>query len=59
MFIISLALGSFTFGLGGLITDIIFAIIYNKLYIKDLLEKNYLPADEQAEATLHSMGIIS
>ncbi|MFG3612765.1 DUF2628 domain-containing protein [Rummeliibacillus sp. G93] len=59
MFIVAAALGSFTFGLGGMVADIIFAFIYNKIYIKELLEKQYSPADEQSEQLLHTAGVIA
>lgn len=59
MFIVAAAIGSFTFGLGGLVADIVFAFIYNKLYIKELLEKQYFPADEQSEQLLHNAGVIA
>ncbi|CAM4119183.1 hypothetical protein [Lederbergia lenta] len=59
MFVSSVAIGLITFGFGGWIPGIIFSFIYNNIYIKDLLEKGYRPADEQAEAELKSRGIIS
>ena len=46
MFAISLLAGSFTFGLGSLFISLIFAFLYNKLYIKELLEKGYRLAPE-------------
>jgi uncharacterized membrane protein len=38
--------------------NIIFAIIYNKMYIKDLLEKGYRPASETDRTILMSKGIV-
>ncbi|MGE7758783.1 hypothetical protein [Peribacillus sp. NPDC097895] len=57
MFIITVVLGSFTFGIGGLISGIVFSFVHNKIYIKELLEKGYLPANENAESVLQSSGI--
>lgn len=59
MFVSSLAIGLITLGAGGWIPGIIFSFIYNNIYIKDLLEKGYRPADEHAEAELRNKGIIS
>ena len=35
----------------------VFPFIYNKIYIKELIEKGWLPADEVAAAALKSKGI--
>ena len=42
-----------TFGISWLI----FPFIYNKIYIKDLLEKGYVPADDTAQNALTQRGI--
>lgn len=59
MFITAVAVGAFTAGLGAWVPGIIFSFIYNKIYIKELLEKGYRPADEFAQTTLQSKGIIT
>ena len=59
MFVMGLLAGLFTFGVGAWIPGIIFSFVYNKIYIKDLLEKGYLPADETSKSELHAAGIIS
>jgi hypothetical protein len=59
MFIISLILGSFTFGIGGWITAIVFSFIYNKIYIKELIEKGYQPADDHSRSVLEQNDILS
>lgn len=38
---------------------IVFSFIYNKIYIKELLEKGYRPANEYSENILSRKGIIS
>ncbi|WP_028551307.1 hypothetical protein [Paenibacillus sp. UNC451MF] len=59
MFIAAAAVGTFTLGFGAWVPGIIFSFIYNKMYIKELLEKGYHPADDQAQATLQMNGIIA
>ncbi|MCQ6561717.1 DUF2628 domain-containing protein [Paenibacillus mendelii] len=59
MFITSVAIGIFTLGFGAWIPGIIFSFIYNKMYIKELLEKGYRPADDHAQSALQTKGIIA
>ncbi|MBM7097989.1 DUF2628 domain-containing protein [Bacillus sp. H-16] len=59
MFITAVAIGFLTMGFGTSIPGIIFSFIYNKLYIKDLLEKGYRPANEQTRQELEARGIIT
>ncbi|HET7628727.1 MAG TPA: DUF2628 domain-containing protein [Bacillales bacterium] len=59
MFITALAVGVFTFGFGAWIPGIFFSFIYNKIFIKDLLEKGYRPADDGSRNALIGSGIIT
>ncbi|MBS4196436.1 DUF2628 domain-containing protein [Lederbergia citri] len=59
MFIISAAVGAFTFGLGAWIPGIVFSFVYNKIYIKELIEKGYQPANDETRNLLESNQIIS
>lgn len=59
MFIISLILAPFTLGIGAWISGIVFSFVYNKIYIKELIEKGYEPADEDARIALENNQIIS
>lgn len=59
MFITAVIAGAVTVGFGAWIPGIIFSFVYNKINIKDLLEKGYRPADEQTQSQLKSIGIIS
>ncbi len=58
MFIIEAVLGSFTLGIGASVTGIIFSFIYNKIYIKELIEKGYKPANEEERAKLEQHQIL-
>ncbi|UTR13865.1 DUF2628 domain-containing protein [Salipaludibacillus sp. LMS25] len=59
IFIITLIVGISTMGFGVSIPGIIFSFIYNKLYIKDLLEKGYRPANDSSQQALHVRGIVT
>ncbi|MEK4518623.1 DUF2628 domain-containing protein [Paenibacillus sp. FSL H8-0122] len=59
MFITAVAAGIFTFGIGAWIPGFIFSFVYNKIFIKDMLDKGYRPSDQNAQYTLQSKGIIS
>ncbi|WP_345242127.1 DUF2628 domain-containing protein [Pontibacillus salipaludis] len=59
MFITGVLAAIFTFGFGAWIPGIIFSFVYNKIYIKDLLEKGYRPSNEEAESKLQQAGIIT
>ncbi len=49
MLLLQALAGAFTFGIGALVVSLIFAFIYNKIYIKGLLEKGYRPTEEFEE----------
>lgn len=53
--LIIFAAGLITFG----ISTVVFAFIYNKIYINNLMEKGFKPADEYSQAALVSKGIVS
>ncbi|ASS67783.1 MULTISPECIES: hypothetical protein [unclassified Paenibacillus] len=59
MFVASAAVGIFTLGFGAWVPGIIFSFIYNKMYIKELLEKGYQPADQHSQTELQTKGIIA
>lgn len=59
MFIITLILGIPTLGIGSTVSGIIFSFVYNKIYIKELIEKGYESADERSKALLEEHQIIS
>jgi len=52
--IIMFLLASFTFGL----SSFVFPFIYNKLFIKELIEEGYTPKDSSDELKLNNIGII-
>lgn len=49
MFLLQSVIGFFTLGIGAFVVSLIFAFIYNKIYIKGLLEKGYRPTEEFEE----------
>lgn len=57
MFISSLAIGIITAGTAPWVISIAFAFVYNKIYIKELIEKGYRPAGEESKRKLESIGI--
>ena len=52
-FVFSFLLACITFG----ISWVVLPFIYNKIYIKGLLEKGWLPADEMSVNALKSKGV--
>jgi len=52
--LIQLLCGIVTLGL----SSIVFAFIYNKLHLNDLIEKGYRPADEFSYTALRGKGLI-
>ena len=52
--IIQLAAAFFTMGFSGLI----FPFFYNKIYVTNLLEKGYVPADDKTELLLKRNNIL-
>ncbi len=59
MFVTTALIGVFTMGFGSLIIGIVFSFIYNKLYIKDLIEKGWTPANEDSSNTLKANNILA
>lgn len=59
MFISSCFIGLFTLGLGAWIPGIIFSFIYNQMYIREMMEKGYRPANPETEAALQAKGIMA
>lgn len=59
MFIVAALISVFTLGIGAWIPGIVFSFVYNKIYIKELLEKGYSPSDEHAQSVLRSNGVIA
>jgi hypothetical protein len=48
--------GAITFGFGIIVPCIIFGVIYNKLYIKDLVDKGYEVKDIQSQRTAEQLA---
>lgn len=56
--LIQIITGTFTMGISVSIISIIFAIIYNKIYINDLLKQGYRPTDQTSADLLRQRGFI-
>lgn len=54
--LIEVAAGSFTLGIGITLVTVIFAFIYNGLYIKDLLSRGFQPASSADASILAARG---
>ncbi|WP_461213351.1 DUF2628 domain-containing protein [Lacticaseibacillus sp. GG6-2] len=54
--LIQILTGTFTFGISVGVVSIIFAFIYNKLYINDLLRDGYQPSDTFSRDILNQRG---
>ena len=59
LLLLCLAVGLCTAGIGVFLVTPIFGFIYNKLYIKDLVEKGYIYVNETGKKYLVSNGIIN
>lgn len=58
IFISAAAVSAVTMGYGGIIASIVFAFIYNKLYVTDLLSNGFEPVDSGAAQILATKGYI-
>lgn len=56
--IANVSIGLLTLGIGAFIFNIVFAGFYNKIYIKELMGKQFSFADEQSRIYLIQNGII-
>ena len=59
MLLLEAVFGSFTFGIGAWFVGIVFSFVYNKIYIKELIEKGYKPADDTARDALRKHQILT
>lgn len=59
MLLLQIVAGSLTFGAGAIVVGIIFAFVYNNIYIKEMLEKGYMAASPQDRMTLELRHIVA
>ena len=58
MFFGTILLGFGTLGIGGAVLGIVMSFVYNKIYIKDLIEKGWKPVGEENRLLLEEKNII-
>ena len=58
MFFGTILLGFATLGIGGGVLGIVMSFVYNKIYIKDLIEKGWKPVGEENRLLLEEKNII-
>lgn len=56
--ILSMLAGGPTFGFGAVFVNFIFAFLYNKIYIRSLMERGFVPADDDARNWCIDKGLI-
>ncbi|WEG13564.1 DUF2628 domain-containing protein [Pullulanibacillus sp. KACC 23026] len=57
LFISAVIVGVFTLGFGAWLPGILFSFTYNKIYIKDLIDKGYKPANDADRDALERRGV--
>ena len=58
IFAIETIIGIPTFGIGALIANTVFAFFYNKIYIRGLMERGFVPADETSKNWCVANGLL-
>ena len=59
LFAISLIIGVPTFGIGALVVNTIFAFVYNKIYIRGLMARGFIPAYETSKNWCIANGLLA
>ena len=58
MFALSVLAGALSLGIGSFFVGIIFSFVYNKVYIKDLIERGWQPNNDEARDILQGRDIL-
>ena len=58
LFVLCLVIGIPTFGIGGLIVNTVFAFFYNKIFIRNLMTRGFIPADETSTNWCIANGLL-
>ncbi|MBR5914736.1 MAG: hypothetical protein IKZ58_10315 [Selenomonadaceae bacterium] len=59
VFVIFTVISVVTAGIGSLGVNIIFAFLYNKIYIRELMNKGFVPADETSQNWCATNGLLN
>ena len=59
LFALGMIIGVPTFGIGALGVHTVFAFVYNKIYIRNLMSRGFVPADEISKNWCISYGLLA
>ncbi|MBQ7198658.1 MAG: hypothetical protein IJS29_05290 [Selenomonadaceae bacterium] len=59
LFALSLLVGALTFGIGAIVVNIVFSFVYNKIYIRNLMTRGFIPADEASQNWCIANGLLA
>ena len=59
LFALSFVIGIPTFGIGALIVNTVFSFFYNKIFIRNLMTRGFVPADETSKNWCISNGLLA
>lgn len=59
LFALGMIIGVPTFGIGAIGVHTVFAFIYNKIYIRNLMMRGFVPADDKSKNWCISKGLLA
>ena len=58
LFALAVVIGVPTLGIGAFIVNIVFSFFYNKIYIRGMMERGFVPADEASQNWCIANGLL-